>query len=199
MPLPETIRVKLSSESAGYMTLTPVVAKEMPLRELVEAMLGVTGKERKRIHELLLRGTLVSGGSRFRWAGWDADIEALDGLLSTFPDSDPERPFSHARAVHAVLRGAASSIEISRETGSSRRFLRRRSFWDALIEAAAAGTPRYLAYSYKHRADCYRIELPPEAVEALRRGASALRYSSLEAQVRTASFQAIEFYVARET
>lgn len=199
MPLPEMIRVKLSSESAGYMALTPVLAKEMPLRELVEVMLGVTGKERERIHELLLRGTLVSGGSRFRWAGWDADLDALDSLLSTFPDSDPQRPFSHARAIHAVLRGPAPSVEISRETGSSRRFLRSRSFWDALIEAAATSSPRYLAYSYKHQADCYRVELPPEAVQALRRNASTLRYSSLEAQVRAGSFHAIEFYVARET
>jgi hypothetical protein len=165
----------------------------------VEVLLGGTGKERERIHELLLRGTLVSGGSRFRWAGWDADKEALDSLLSTFPDSDPARPFSHARAIHAMLRGPVSSIEIPREVGSSCRFLRRRSFWDALIEAAGAGVPRYVAYSYKYRADCFRVELTPDAAEALRRNAGALRYSSLETQVRMAPILAIEFYVARET
>jgi hypothetical protein len=162
-------------------------------------MLGVTGKQRDRIHELLRRGTIVSGGSRFRWAGWDADLDALDSLLATFPDPDPQRPFSPGRAVHAVLRGPGASIEISRETASSRRFLRRRSFWDALVEAAAAGEPHYLDYSYKHQADCYRIELSLDAAGMLRRNAGALRYSSLEARVRNASFETIEFYVARES
>ena len=42
---------------------------EMPMRELVEHMLGVTGKDEARVRELLLRGTLVSGASRFRWTG----------------------------------------------------------------------------------------------------------------------------------
>ncbi len=199
MPLPETIRVKLSSETAGYMSLTPVVTRDMPLRELVELMLGLTGKETERIRELLRRGALVSGASRFRWAGWDADRDALDSLLATFPDPDPARPFSPRFALHAVLHGPHCRVEISRETGSARRFLHRRSFWDALIEASAAGAPRYLEYSYKHRADCYRVEIPREAAEALRRNARALRYSSLEAQVRASAFETIDFYVARES
>ncbi len=199
MPLPEIIRVKLSSESAECMSLTPVVARDMPLRELVELMLGVAGKETGRIQELLRRGTLVSGASRFRWAGWDADSEALDILLATFPDPDPGRPFSARHVIHAVLRGPACHVEISRETGAARRFLRRRSFWDALIEAAEAGAPRYLEYSYKHRADCFRLDVHPEAAESLRRNARSLRYSSLEAQVRAAALEAVDFYVARET
>ena len=60
----------------GSISITPVVVREMPLRELVEYMLGVTGKDEARIRELLLRGTLVSGASRFRWAGWEADPQA---------------------------------------------------------------------------------------------------------------------------
>ena len=71
MALPPTVRVKLSSEAAESISLTPVVVQEMPVRELVEHMLGVTGKDEARIREMLLRGTLVSGASRFRWAGWD--------------------------------------------------------------------------------------------------------------------------------
>ena len=31
--LTETIRVKLSSESAGYVSITPVVVQELPVRE----------------------------------------------------------------------------------------------------------------------------------------------------------------------
>jgi len=72
MPLPEKIRVKLSSEAAESIALTPVVVQEMALRELIEHVLGVTGKDEARIRDLLLRGTLVSGASRFRWPGWEA-------------------------------------------------------------------------------------------------------------------------------
>src|SRR5579863_235688 len=75
MSLPETVRVKLSSEAAGYVSVTPVVVREMPTRDLVELMLGITGKDEARVRDLLLRGTLVSGASRFRWTGWEADRE----------------------------------------------------------------------------------------------------------------------------
>jgi hypothetical protein len=94
--LPETIRVKISSEAAESLSLTPVVVREMPVRELVQAMLGTAGKDQARIHELLLRGSLVSGASRFRWQGWDADREAIASLLQSFPDADPRRPFARS-------------------------------------------------------------------------------------------------------
>src|ERR1700690_2849100 len=115
MALPQTIRVKLSSEAAGSISLTPVVAQELPVRELIEHMLGVTGKDEQRIRELLLRGTLVSGASRFRWTGWTADLESLRELLASFPDPDPSRQFAAERCVRATLRGGRQVIEIPRE------------------------------------------------------------------------------------
>src|ERR1043166_6844350 len=117
MALPDRVRVKLSSEAAESISLTPVVAREMPLRELVEYMLGVTGKDEARVRELLLRGTLVSGASRFRWVGWDADPQALRELFATFPDPDPARPFTPPRCLRAILRGGRQPIEIPREAG----------------------------------------------------------------------------------
>ena len=86
MSLPDTIRVKLSSEAAEYISLTPVVVREMPLRELVEHMIGITGKDEARVRDLLLRGTLVSGASRFRWTGMETDPESVHALLGSFPD-----------------------------------------------------------------------------------------------------------------
>ena len=130
----------------------------MPLRELVELMLGLTGKDAGRVRELLLRGTLVSGGSRFRWTGWDAEIAALESLLATFPNPEPKRAFSAERTICAVLKGPGCRIEVTREAGAPRRFLHGRSFWTVLMELAAAGAPRYIEYSYKHGADCYRLE-----------------------------------------
>ena len=40
MPLPSTVRVKLSSEVAESISITPVVVREIPMRELIEHMLG---------------------------------------------------------------------------------------------------------------------------------------------------------------
>src|SRR5438067_8789938 len=163
MPLPDTIRVKLSSEAAEYVSITPVVVQEMPVRDLVEHMLGITGKDAARVRDLLLRGTLVSGASRFRWPGWEADQEAVRSLLATFPDAEPDRPFAAASCVRTVLRGPRQPVGISREIGSSRgvmaRILRRMSFWDLLMEIATSGTPQYTGYSYRDRADVYQLPL----------------------------------------
>src|SRR5208282_3487365 len=96
MALPAIVRVKLSSEGAESISITPVVVREMPVRELVEHMLGVTGKDETRIRDLLLRGNLVSGATRFRWTGWEADLEGVRELLATFPDADASRRFAAA-------------------------------------------------------------------------------------------------------
>ena len=197
MALPGTIRVKISSEEAGSISLTPVVVREMPVRELVEAMLGATGKDAARIVELLLRGTLVSGASRLRWTGWAAERDAVASLLATFPDADPRRPFERELCVCAVLKGPATRVEIERRAGSERRLSRRRSFWDALMELAEAGVPVYAGYSYRHRADHYSVALTYGAAETLRESAGAIRYSTLEAAVARARVESVELYVER--
>src|SRR5438093_5775962 len=180
MALPDTIRVKLSSEAAESISITPVVVQEIPIRELVEHMLGVTGKDVRRLHELLLRGTLVSGASRFRWAGWDADREAIEVLLATFPDPDPLRPFSAERCVRAALRGPGRRIEIPREIGLRKPLFRRASFWDTLMGVAASSKAKYVDYSYRDRADCYSAELSLVSLERLRASAGLVKYTTLQ-------------------
>src|SRR5438552_7715068 len=122
MPLPPTVRVKLSSEAAEAISLTPVVVQELAIRDLVEHILGVTGKDEARIRELLLRGALVSGASRFRWAGWEVDAADLRELLATFPDPDPLCIFRPVHCTRVVLRGGRQTIEITREAGSRKGF-----------------------------------------------------------------------------
>jgi hypothetical protein len=197
MPLPEAIRVKLSSEAAEYVSLTPVVVREMPTRELVELMLGLTGKDVGRIHELLLRGTLVSGASRFRWPGWDADPASIQAALDTFPDPDPSRPFSSDLCVRVVLKGAGSRIDLPREIAAQRRLFRGKSYWDVLMAFAAGVAARYIDYSYRERADCYIAEVLPGAALELRRNARLMKYSSIEGQIRGAALEAVELYVRR--
>jgi hypothetical protein len=202
MSLPATVRVKLSSEAAEGISITRVVVQDLPLRDLVEHMLGVTGKDEARVRELLLRGTLVSGASRFRWSGWDAELDGLRELLATFPGDDPTRPFVCARCVRAVLRGGRQAIHIPREavarkTPLLKRWRRQASFWDALMELAGAGEIRYLHYSYKDRADCYRLDMPLAAAEKLRAAGEAVKYSSLRDQIRSAGFVWAELYAER--
>jgi hypothetical protein len=196
MSLPERVRVKLSSEAAESISLTPVVVREIAIRELVEYMLGVTGKDEARVRELLLRGTLVSGASRFRWTGWEADQEAVVRLLATFPDPEPARPFAGERAVRAILRGGRQAIEIPRDAGMRKPLFRRSNFWKVLLEVAGAGL-HYHTYSYKDRADIYQAALPQPAAQRLRGAAELITYSALRDRVRTEAYTSAEFYVER--
>jgi hypothetical protein len=199
MPLPDTLRVKLSSEAADYVSLTPVVVQEMSLRDLVEHMLGITGKDEPRIRDLLLRGTLVSGASRFRWTGFEADAESIGALLADFPDPDPERPFSAAQCTRVILRGPRQPITIPREAGARQgvlaRLLRRTSFWDLLMAIAVAGNPQYAGYSYRDRADIYHVQLAAPEVHQIRTASRLVRYTALETQIRSAQIEFTEFYV----
>lgn len=197
MALPPSVRVKLSSEAAGAISLTPVVVQELALRELVEQMLGVTGKDEPRIREILLRGTLVSGASRFRWAGWEADLDALRELLATFPDPDPSLPFAAARCIRVVLRGGRQPIEIPRDAGARTSLFHRESFWDRLMEVIAAASPVYAGYSYRDRADRYSRELAHSEAEAIRAAAGSVKFSTLRDQLRVVAFAAAELYVPR--
>jgi hypothetical protein len=197
MGLSGTVRVKFSSEEAGYLSLTPVVVREMTLAELLEMILAVTGKDLDRVGETLRRGTLVSGASRLRWESWGAEREDLRAALAVFPDPDPARRFEARDCVSVVLKAAGRRIEIPRRTGTARRPLRRRSFWDTLMELAGQRPPCYVAYCYRRRADCYVADLTPEAALALQARAEALRYASLVKQLQKARLEAIEFYVAR--
>src|ERR1044072_1150412 len=161
MALPDRIRVKLSSEAAESISITPVIAREMPLRELVEYMLGATGKDEARVRELLLRGTLVSGASRFRWSGWEADVRDVAGLLNTFPDPEPSRPFAPQRCVRAILRGGRQAIEIPREAGLKKPLFRRNTFWHELLAAVTAGEVREHTHSHQEHPDVDHAGVSP--------------------------------------
>jgi hypothetical protein len=197
MALPQTVRVKLSSEVAEAISITPVVLQELPVRELVEHLLGIAGKDERRIREILLRGTLVSGASRFRWAGWDADAESLRELLATFPDADPSRPFAAAGCIRAMLRGGRRAIEIPREAAARRSLFQRTTFWDLLMEVVGASGSAYSGYSYRERADRYLRQFTPAETERVRAAADAVRYSALRDQIRSVEFTQAELHVAR--
>lgn len=198
MPLPPTIRVKLSSEAAGAITITPVVVQEIPTRDLIDHMLGVTGKDELRVREILLRGTLVSGASRFRWQGWEPDPNGLRAVLATFPDPDPSLPFAADRCVRAILRGGRQPVELSPSTVSRKGLLERGGYWDLLMEVTGASGMAYAGYSYRDHADRYLRNLSAPEAERLRAESAHVPYSTLREQIRSVAFSQVELYAARQ-
>jgi len=197
MPLPETVRVKLSSEEAGAISITPVVVQDFSMRELLEHILGITGKEEERIREILLRGSLVTGASRFRWDGWEPDLSGLRALLATFPDPDPSRPFAAGQCVRAILRRGLHAVDIPREAAIRARLLQSGSFWDLLMEVTAAAELRYAGYSYREHADRYVRKFTTAEAERIRAASSRVKFSTLRDQILRAQFREAEFLVVR--
>jgi hypothetical protein len=129
-------------------------------------------------------------------------LDGLRELLATYPGDDPARPFASARCLRAVLRGGRQAIYIPREAAARKppllkKWPRKASFWDVLMELAATGEIRYLHYSYKDRADCYRFDMPLAAAEKLRAASEVVKYSSLREQIRSAGFVWAELFVER--
>jgi hypothetical protein len=197
MALPSTVRVKLSSETAEAISLTPVVVQDLAIRELIEHMLGVAGKDPQRLCEILMRGTLVSGASRFRWTGWNAEANDLRELLAGFPDPEPERPFAADGCMRAILRGGRHDVILPREAVSRKPLFRRSSFWELLLEVAASAGPAYKSYSYRDRGDRYLCELSVSHTGRLREGSTLIQYSTLREQVRSVAFTQAELLVGR--
>lgn len=86
MALPGRIHVKLSTEAAGWIALTPVVVQEMSIAELAEVIVKVTGRDAERVRAILKRGSFTGGATRFRWEPVIAEageVEALLALLSS--------------------------------------------------------------------------------------------------------------------
>jgi len=197
MALPGSIRVKLSSEAAGAISITPVVVQEIPTRELIEHLLAVAGKDAQRIREILLRGSVVSGASRFRWAGWEAEMESLLELLATFPDDDPTLPFTASRCTRAILRGGLQTVDIPREAASRKTLFQKETFWYRLMALVAQAAPGYTGYSYRERADRFRRPLTATECTELRTCCDAVRFSTLRDQIAVVAFTEIELYVLR--
>ena len=197
MALPERIPVKISSEAAASISITPVVRQELAAAELVENILRVTGKDAARVREVLRQGTVINGASRFRWEPIGASAEEVSAALAGFPDPDPGRPFVAARCVRVRLAGGRSPVDLARDAASRRRLLRRRCYWEAVMEAVGRLHLTYHGYSYGERADVYHADVTAQAVEALRAQAGLLPYSSLAAAIREQAFSRLEFWVER--
>jgi hypothetical protein len=186
--LPNQIPVRYSEEEAGYVSFRPVVRQAFGSHELLDMILSVTGKDAARVKQILRAGTIAFRSYRYWWTGFEPSDADLLNALATFPDADPARAFSADDCTLAVLESggvAAREIaEISRDAGSARRWLKRGTLWQLLIEAASRVAPAYNGYSYARRADVYRREIEPEeafelSAQAERIAPQTLRQSAL--------------------
>ncbi len=197
MALPDRIPVKISSEAAGTISLTPVVRQDLPAAQLIENILRITGKDAARVREVLRQGTVVNGASRFRWESIHALPEEVTQALAAFPDPDPSRPFDAARCIRIRLTGGRSPLELDRTAASRRRLLRRRSFWQAVLEVVGNLPVTYYDYSYADRADVYHADLTADAARSLRQESGLLPYTSLAVAIRESSWVRLELWVER--
>jgi len=183
VPLPETIPVRYTEEEAGYVTVRPIVRQTFRIEELLDMILSVTGKDAARVGQILHSGTIAYHFFRYSWAGFDADGAELAAALAHFPDPDPSRAFAADRCTHAVFESGGANprnlLELGRASASKRRWLRGESFWDRLLEIAAAGNPVYQKYSYERRADLYRFDLNPGNVSEIAEAAKRLAAGKL--------------------
>jgi hypothetical protein len=169
--LPNQIPVRYSEEEAGCVSFRPVVRQAFGSHELLDMILSVTGKDAARVKQILRAGTIAFRSYRYWWTGFEPSDADLLSALATFPDADPARAFSADECTLAVLESggvAAREIaEIRRDAGSARRWLKRGTLWQLLIDAASRVAPAYNGYSYARRADVYRREIEPEEASAL--------------------------------
>jgi hypothetical protein len=204
MALPENVAVRYTEDEAEYLSLRPVVRQTFRIAELVDMIVSVTGLDRDRVAQILRSGAVVYHGYRYWWSGFEATAGDLDAELAGYPVADPSRAFDSASCSAVIFESSGSpprhSVEISRESGTRRRFLRLRSFWDSLMDLAKAARPAYVEYSYARQADIYALELGREdvarlAAEVHRRGSRVLR-----AQLRMLPEMArVEFVLPRRS
>jgi len=178
MALPQTIAVRYTEEDAGYVTFRPVVRQTFRLDQLLDMILSVTGKDPARIHVILHSGNVVFNFYRYWWESLDATDSELAALLAQFPDPNPARPFVAKECTMALAESGTTprgpTIELPRDQMSRKSLFQRRSFWDALLAAAAAGPLQYHGYSYSHHADLYRLDLTADSAARLAVAAESL-------------------------
>ena len=164
---PATIRVKLLSEAAEYVSITHVVQRDFSLGELVEAMLPVLGKDAPRIRQILRAGTLSTGDYRFRWEPLEVGEPELEAILVTFPGPDPSRAFQPESCYLVRFRRGTETLDLLRETASRKPLFAKQSFWEGLF-TLAGGNIRYADYSHADKADVFALSVNREAAELLR-------------------------------
>ena len=171
MGLPEHIAVRYTEEDAGYMSVRPVVKQTFRLRELVDMVVSVAGKDAARMQQILRSGTVVYHGYRYWWDALSTDAAELAPLLAPFPSDEPSREFVPREATGALLEmggGTQRTVtEISRQEASAKKLFAKDSPWDVLTAWAGGQAARYEKYDHGRKADLFRVSLPFDKAQEL--------------------------------
>ena len=189
MALPETIPVRFTEEEAEYVSIRPVRRQIFTLRELVDMILSVTGKDLPRVRQILRTGTIVFHFYRYWWQGIESDAAELSAVLAEFPADDPSRAFRADACAMIVLESAAKGrqpLDVKKGDAIRKSLFASRSFWDCLLMLAdPAQEIKYGGYSFARRADLYRVELNAEQSAKLQRNAAKFASRVLRGAVET--------------
>lgn len=177
MSLPAAIAVKYTEDEAEYVSLRPIVRQTFQLRELIEMILSVSGKDASRIQQLLAAGAVTYHGYRYWWDGFAVAEAELRNFLREYPDPDPQLPFQMDRCIAVVVESdRKGNAEITRKDASRKRWFRSGNFWEAVTKVAGNELPIYLGYSYERRADLYSSQLDTNSI--LQLATAAKRHSA---------------------
>jgi hypothetical protein len=189
VPLPETIPVRFTEEEAEYVSVRPVRRQIFKLRELVDMILSVTGRDLPRVQQILRTGTIVFHFYRYWWQGFETDAAELAAVLAEFPSDDPSRAFSADACVTIVLESSMKtrqSIDVKKSDADHKSLFASRSFWDCLLAIAeSAQEIKYGGYSFARHADLYRVELSAEDAANLRRNTEKFASRSQRGAIET--------------
>ncbi len=203
MPLPETIPVRFTEEEAEYVSIRPVRRQIFKLRELVDMILSVTGRDLPRVQQILRTGTIVFHFYRYWWQGFETDPAEISAVLAEFPSDDPTRAFSADACVTIVLESSMKtrqSIDVNKKDADHRSLFASRSFWECLLGLAAPPQEiKYGGYSFARRADLYRVELSAEEAASLQRNAAKFASRAQRGAIETLGAVARVLYVCPRT
>jgi hypothetical protein len=189
VPLPETIPVRFTEEEAEYVSIRPVRRQTFKLRELIDMVLCVTGRDLPRVQQILRTGTLVFHFYRYWWQGFETDATELSAVLAEFPVDDPSRAFSSAACTSVVLESAVkarSGLDVKKVDADHKSLFASQSLWEYLLSLAAPPPEiKYVGYSFARRADLYRVELNAEQAARSQRDAAKLAPRPLRGAIET--------------
>jgi hypothetical protein len=194
VPLPDTIRVKISSEAAGYAAMSPVVVQDIELSQLITYVVAAAGPDPAGVSSMLARGVVVSGASRFRWQGFAADARELEALLCRLPSDDPSRPFDASLCLRITFVSQARRFQLPRELAMRKRLFRE-PFWTSFLSVLPA--PSYVRYLHSESADLYSLAILPPVAGSLHRLAPLLPGRGAARLLASHPFTSIEFLASR--
>jgi hypothetical protein len=175
--------------------MTPVVVREIAFDALIDEIFTVCGRDAGRMIEVLARGSLVSGATRYRWASIRVEAADIEPALARLPVAEPERRFDPQRCTHIIFGGLMPEPALERGVAAANGLLHRQNFWDELLRIAPS--PVYVTYDHRRRADIYSAPLDIAQRAQLQAALALLRQPALAHRLSGQVVRSIDYVVPR--